>query len=63
MSSKSKYASQEGSLEAVACLQRQNDEFCRRLRAAIENGIESCPTGVSTELGTQRPVRGYQRPD
>ena len=61
--SRSKFASEEGSAEEMARLRNQNDEFCRRLRAAIERGSESCPTSVSMEPGTQRPVRGYQRPD
>jgi hypothetical protein len=59
----SNYAPEEGSVEAMARLREQNDEFCRRLRAAIERGIESCPTVVSTVPSTQRPVFGYQRPD
>jgi hypothetical protein len=56
-------ASEEGSVEAIAHLREQNDEFCRRMRAAIERGIESCPTVVSTAPSTQRPILGYQRPD
>ena len=56
-------ASVEGSVEAMDHLREQNDEFCRRMRAAIERGIESCPTVVSTAPSTQRPILGYQRPD
>ena len=63
MSKWSKYAPEEGSLEALVRLRDLNDEFCRRLRAAIEKGRESCPTSVSMEPGTKRPVLGYQRPD
>ena len=29
---------EEGSVEALARLQKQDEEFCRRLRAAIETG-------------------------
>ena len=36
-------ASEEGSVEAMAHLREQNDEFCRRMRAAIERGIEILP--------------------
>jgi hypothetical protein len=37
---------EEGSVEALARLQKQDEEFCRRLRAAIETGREGCPTTV-----------------
>jgi hypothetical protein len=40
---------EEGSVEAIARLQKQDEEFCRRLRAAIETGRECCPTTVFTE--------------
>jgi hypothetical protein len=36
--------------------QQQDAEFCRILRAAIEQGYESCPIGVSTEPGTEKPI-------
>ena len=53
---------EEGSVEAMARLQKQNEEFCRRLRAAIETGRECCPTTVFTEPCTNRPVSNYMRP-
>jgi hypothetical protein len=37
---------EEGSVEAMARLQKQDEAFCRRLRAAIETGRECCPTTV-----------------
>ena len=54
---------EEGSVEAMARLQKQDEEFCRRLRAAIETGRECCPTTVFTEPCTNRPVLNYMRPD
>jgi hypothetical protein len=54
---------EEGSVQAMARLQKQDEEFCRRLRAAIETGRECCPTTVFTELRTDRPVSKYMRPD
>jgi hypothetical protein len=54
---------EEGSVEAMARLQKQDEEFCRRLRAAIETGRECCPTTVFTEPSTNRPVSNYMRPD
>jgi len=54
---------EEGSVEAMARLQKQDEEFCRRLRAAIETGRERCPTTVFTEACTNRPVSNYMRPD
>jgi hypothetical protein len=36
--------------------QQQDAEFCRLLRAAIEQGYESCPIGVSTEPSTKKPM-------
>jgi hypothetical protein len=53
---------EEGSVEALARLQKQDDEFCRRLRAAIETGRECCPTTVFTEPCTNRPVSNYFPP-
>jgi hypothetical protein len=41
----------------------QDDEFCRKLRAAIERGQESCSIGVSREPETKKPVFNYGRPD
>ena len=54
---------EEGSVEALARLQKQDEEFCRRLRAAIETGRECCPTTVFTEPCTNRPVSNCMRPD
>jgi hypothetical protein len=54
---------EEGGGEAVARLRHQDDEFCRRLRAAVEQGSEFCPTTVSTEPCMSRPVFNYMRPD
>src|SRR6516225_3148246 len=34
----------------------QDDEFCRKLRAALRARKETCPVGVSTEPGTKRPI-------
>jgi hypothetical protein len=42
----------EGTVEAMARLQQQDDQFCRLMRAAIERGDESCSTGVSTTPST-----------
>jgi hypothetical protein len=53
----------ENTLRAVANLKRQDDEFCRIMRLAIELGRESCPIGVSTQPGTQNPRVNYQQPD
>jgi hypothetical protein len=47
---------EEGSVEAMARLQKQDEEFCRRLRAAIETGREYCPTTVFTKPCTNRPA-------
>jgi hypothetical protein len=52
---------EEGTLEV--CLRNQDDEFCRRLRIAVEKGMESCPTTVRTEPGTKRPISNYTRPN
>jgi hypothetical protein len=45
---------EEGSVEAIASLREQDDEFCRRLQIAIEMGSEFCPTTVSTKPCTSR---------
>src|SRR4029434_4700124 len=47
---------EEGSVEAIASLREQDDEFCRRLRIALEMGSEFCPTTVSTKPCTSRPI-------
>jgi hypothetical protein len=52
---------EEGTLET--CLRNQDDEFCRRLRIAVEMGMESCPTTVSREPCTKRPISNYTRPN
>ena len=54
---------EEGTLEAVARLRDQDDEFCRKLRIAVEMGMESCPTTVSTEPCTKHPISNYTRPN
>jgi hypothetical protein len=48
-------------LHAMVRVRAQDDDFCARLRAAIEAGQESCPIGVCTDPGTKRPVLNYQR--
>ena len=50
-------------LEAAARFRKQDDEFCQRMRMAVEAGRESCPTTVSTEPCTKRPILNYVRPD
>jgi hypothetical protein len=47
-----------------ADLLNQDAEFCRRMKAVIESGLETCPIGVSTEPGTTNPVMadGWKRP-
>jgi len=39
----------------------QDDEFCRKLRAALWAGKETCPVGVSTEPGRKKPILNYRR--
>ena len=63
MSKRNQVIFEEGGVEAMARLQRQDEEFCRRLRIAIETGREFCPTRVYTEPCTSRPVLNYMRPD
>jgi len=41
--------------------QKQDDDFCRALRAALHAGTESCR--VSTEPGTKKPILNYHPPD
>src|SRR5262249_42604968 len=55
-------ALEEGSAEYSYRLREQDDEFCRRLRIAIEKGSEFCPTIVNTKPGTSRPIFNYKRP-
>ena len=45
-----------GTDEAILRTREQDQEFCRRLRVAIKRGHESCPIGVSTEPGTNKPM-------
>ena len=47
-----------------AHLRDQDAEFCRRMKAAIERGLETCPIGVSTKPGTTNPVvaDGWMQP-
>jgi len=42
---------------------RQDDDFCRALRAALYERKESCPTGVSTEPGTKKPIAYFRLRD
>jgi hypothetical protein len=42
---------------------KQDDDFCRALRAAIYAGTESCPVSASTQPGTKKPILNYHRPD
>ena len=54
----------DGVDEAILRVQEQDEEFCRVLRAAIEQGQEFCPIGVSTEPGTKKPmVTRHTAPD
>jgi hypothetical protein len=53
----------EGSMEAMLHFQEQDNEFCRRLLAAIHLGRESCRVGIVTQPGTKKPIVNYQRPD
>jgi hypothetical protein len=52
---KQKVVFDEGSVEEMLAIQQQDNEFCRRLLAAIHLGRESCPVGVSTQPGTKKP--------
>ena len=45
----------EGSVEAVERLRKQDEEFCRRLRVAVERGNEFCPTTVITAPARAAP--------
>ena len=51
----------EGSVEAVERLRKQDEAFCRRLRVAVEMGDEFCPTTVITAPCTSGPVSNYMR--
>jgi hypothetical protein len=48
-------------LHTMARIRAQDENFCTKLRAAIEAGQESCPIGVCTDPGTKRPLLNYQR--
>jgi hypothetical protein len=63
MSKRNRTVFDEGNLEAMVRLREQDEKFCQALRAAIQRGRESRPTGVSTEPCTQRPILNYTRPD
>jgi hypothetical protein len=39
-----------------------NENFCRRLRAAIQAGMECCSVGISTAACTRFPVSNYRPP-
>ena len=49
--------------EVMLSAREHDDEFCRKLRAAIEQGHETCPIRVSTEPSTQKPILNYRRRD
>ena len=54
----------DGTDEAILRVREQDEQFCRILRAAIEQGQEFCPIGLSTEPGTKKPmVMKYKPPD
>src|SRR3984893_10654399 len=63
MSKRNRTVFDEGNLEAMVRLREQDEKFCQALRAAIQRGRESRPTGVSTEPCPQRPILNYTRPD
>jgi hypothetical protein len=42
---------------------RQDEDFRRARLAPVHAGKESCPVGVSTIPGTQKPMLNYQRPE
>ncbi len=42
---------------------KQDEDFCRAVRAAVHAGQESCPLGVSTEPGTKNPISHYRPPE
>jgi hypothetical protein len=53
----------DGADEAILRV-RQDEEFCRILRSAIEQGHEFCSIGVNTEPGTKKPmVMKHKPPD
>jgi hypothetical protein len=54
---------EEDLLYAIARIRAQDSDFCAALRRAIEAGVESCPIGVITQPGTNRPISNYRRPE
>ena len=54
---------EEDLLYAIARIRAQDNDFCAKLRAAIQAGQESCPIGVISEPGTKRPILNYRRPE
>ena len=42
---------------------RQDDDFCRALRAALYARKESCPIDENTEPGTKKPITSFQLRD
>ena len=40
-----------------------NEDFCRRLQAAIQAGLECCSVGISTAACTRFPVSNYRHPN
>jgi hypothetical protein len=53
---------EEGSVEALARLQKQDEEFCQRLRAAIETGRECCPTNHRLHRAMHEPPSAAMGP-
>jgi hypothetical protein len=52
----------DGTDEAILRVREQDEEFCRILRAAIEQGQEFCPIGVSAEPSTKKPMVKSHKP-
>ena len=47
----------------ISANRKQDDNFCRALRAALWAGTESCPVGTSTAPSTKKPLLNYHPPD
>jgi hypothetical protein len=58
---KAVFLAEDDLLHTMARIRLQDEDFCAKLRAAIEAGQESCPIGVCTQPGTKRPLLNYQR--
>jgi hypothetical protein len=53
MRERNQAASEEGAIE----IRQQDEKFCRRLQAAIDRGLEFCPTVANTVPAIKRPTR------